>query len=73
LLALCRYDVGAPLEDSDRGYYRLRYRVSAGGVVVSSSGWGRDWQEIANGEVLTVQRGTLDVAALTRESLLPAA
>jgi predicted glutamine amidotransferase len=59
LVALCRYDPDGPLEDVDPEYYRLRYRVSGDAVVVSSSGWGRDWQELANGDLLTVRRGTL--------------
>ena len=59
LNAMCRYDPDGPLEDKDPEYYRLRYRVSDDAVVVSSSGWGRGWQELANGELLTVRRGTL--------------
>lgn len=73
LLALCRYDPRAPVGDGDPEYYRLRYRVGDDAVVVSSSGWGHDWQEIPDGEVLAVQRGTLDVAVLTRELLGTAA
>lgn len=59
LVAMCRYDPDGPLEDKDPEYYRLRYRVTDDAVVVSSSGWGRDWQELANGELLTVRRGSL--------------
>jgi predicted glutamine amidotransferase len=73
LLALCRYDPSAPLEDPDPEYYRLRYRVAGEAVVVSSSGWGRDWQEVANGELLVVQRGSLDVSIGSGELLRPAA
>ena len=30
-------------------------------VVVASSGWGRGWQGLANGELLVVRRGSLEV------------
>ena len=60
LIALCRYDPAGPLEDTDPEYYRLRYRVSDEAVVVSSSGWGRGWRELANGDLLTVRRATLE-------------
>jgi predicted glutamine amidotransferase len=59
LVAMCRYDPAGPLEDEDPEYYRLRYRVTDDAVVVCSSGWGRDWQELANGELLTIRRATL--------------
>jgi hypothetical protein len=49
------------LEDEDPEYYRLRYRVTDDTVVVCSSGWGRNWQELANGELLTARRATLQV------------
>ncbi len=60
LIAMCRYDPAGPLEDKDPEYYRLRYRVSDDAVVVSSSGWGRDWQQLANGDLLVVRRGSLE-------------
>ncbi len=72
LIALCRYDEEGPLEDRDPEYYRLRYRVTDDAVVVSSSGWGRGWQELANGDLLDVRRGTLTSTVLSGERL-PAA
>ena len=72
LIALCRYDPSGPLEDKDPEYYRLRYRVADDAVVVSSSGWGRNWQELANGDLLTVSRGTLATRVASRSSLLAA-
>ena len=69
LVAMCRYDPAGPLEDEDPEYYRLRYRVTDDAVVVCSSGWGRDWQELANGALLTVRRGTLATTVLSRERL----
>ena len=69
LIALCRYDPDGPLEDKDPEYYRLRYRVTDDAVVVSSSGWGRNWRELANGDLLTVRRGSLETR-LGRESRL---
>jgi predicted glutamine amidotransferase len=61
LYAFCRVNPDGPLEDDDPEYYRLRYRTGPAAVVVSSSGWGRDWQELADGDVLVVRRRTLDV------------
>ena len=69
LIALCRYDPAGPLEDTDPEYYRLRYRVSDDAVVVSSSGWGRGWQELANGDLLVVRRGTLATEVHSGERL----
>jgi predicted glutamine amidotransferase len=69
LIALCRYDAAGPLEDQDPEYYRLRYRVTDDAVVISSSGWGRDWQELANGDLLVVRRGTLASTVLSGERL----
>jgi predicted glutamine amidotransferase len=72
LLAVCRYDPDAPLEDEAPDYYRLRYRITRDAVVVSSSGWGRDWQDLANGDLLTVRRGTLATTVLSAERLAAA-
>jgi predicted glutamine amidotransferase len=55
LVALCHYDPDGPLEDD--------------AVVVCSSGWGRGWQELANGDLLVVRRGTLATTVLTAEQL----
>jgi predicted glutamine amidotransferase len=69
LFAVSRFDPAAPLEDQDADYFSLRYRVTPDAVVVASTGWGRDWQELANGEMLIVQRGTLDVTISSLEDL----
>jgi hypothetical protein len=61
LYAVSRFDPAAPLEDRGADYFSLRYRVTADAVVVASTGSGRDWQELANGELMVVERGTLDV------------
>ena len=65
LYALCRYDPAGRWEDDDPVYYRLRYRVSPDAVVVASSGWGSDWRELANGDLLVVGRRTLDTTVVT--------
>ena len=67
LIAVCHYDAAGDLEDKDPEYYRLRYRVTDDAVVVSSSGWGRDWQELPNGSLLTVRRGSLATAVHSTE------
>jgi len=69
LYAFCRFDAEGPLEDQDPEYYNLRYRVSGDAVVVSSSGWGRDWQELANGDLLAVRRRTLETAIVAPTEL----
>ena len=69
LIAMCRYDPDGPLEDKDPEYYRLRYRATADSLVVSSSGWGSDWRELENGDLLTVHRGTLARRVLSGEQL----
>lgn len=42
-------------------YYRLNYRVTPDAVVVASTGFGAGWQMLENGEMLVVQRSTLEV------------
>jgi predicted glutamine amidotransferase len=69
LYALCRFDPASREDDADPEYYHLRYRVTTGAVVVASSGWGREWQELANGELLVVRRRTLETSVVTNESL----
>ena len=54
-------------------YYDLRYRVADDAVVVASSGWGRDWAELANGEMLVVRRGSLEVSVAPIEEYAAAA
>jgi predicted glutamine amidotransferase len=62
LIAVCRYDPVAQEKEDEPDYYHLRYRVTPGAVVVSSSGWGAGWTSLENGEILTVRRDTLDVS-----------
>jgi predicted glutamine amidotransferase len=69
LYTLCRFDPAGRWEDDDPDYYRLRYRVSPAAVVVGSSGWGRDWQELANGDLLVVGRRTLETTVVTSAGL----
>jgi hypothetical protein len=40
--------------------------------VVSSSGWGRGWQELANGETLVVRRGTRETRVVAASRLVTA-
>jgi predicted glutamine amidotransferase len=72
LIGVCRYDPAGPLEDKDPEYYRLRYRITDGAVVISSSGWGRDWQELANGDLLVVRRATLETSVSSDDRLTAA-
>ena len=72
LVAVCRFDPDGPVEDEAPDYYRLRYRVTDDAVVISSSGWGRDWHELANGDLLVVRRGTLAGTVLPGDRLAAA-
>jgi predicted glutamine amidotransferase len=73
LFAVSRYDADAPIRD-DEGpdYFHLRYRIAAGSVVVASSGWGADWQQLGNGELLAVRRGSLDFSVVPLGDLVAA-
>jgi predicted glutamine amidotransferase len=74
LYAVSRYDAVAPVRaDEGPDYFSLRYRVGPDAVVVASSGWGSGWQELANGELMVVRRGTLDVAVTPLGDLARAA
>jgi predicted glutamine amidotransferase len=61
LVAANRYRPGSERERGEGpDYYRLKYRVTPDAVIVTSSGWGSGWQTLGNGEMLVVQRGTLE-------------
>jgi predicted glutamine amidotransferase len=66
LYAVCFFDPDGHQSDEAPDYYHLGYRTTDDAVVVASSGWGRGWQSLANGELLVVRRGSLEV---TVESL----
>ncbi len=59
LVAVSRYRPEAEAREAEREYYHLRYRITRDAVVVASSGWGRGWRTLGNGEMLVVQRHTL--------------
>ncbi|MDQ1660206.1 MAG: hypothetical protein QOJ68_186 [Blastococcus sp.] len=67
LYAVSRF---GPNHDEEEDYFHLRYRVTDDAVVVASTGWGRDWQPVGNGEMLTVHRETLQVAVVSLEDVL---
>jgi predicted glutamine amidotransferase len=62
LVAVSRFDAIAEAKEAEPLYYQLRYRVTPNAVVVASSGWGDGWTILQNGEMLVVDRGTLDVS-----------
>jgi predicted glutamine amidotransferase len=64
LIALNRFRPSAEAEEGGPEYYRLRYRIAADSVVVTSSGWGSGWQTLDNGQMLVVQRHTLETEIL---------
>ncbi len=62
LYAACVFNPDEPMPYGDPDYYTVGYRVSPDAVVVGSSGcWGDpgEWEPLANGQVLVVDRGTL--------------
>jgi predicted glutamine amidotransferase len=61
LYAVCRFDPVAE-EKEEPEYFRLRYRISDSAVVIASTGWGSGWNTLGNGELLTVQRHSLEVS-----------
>jgi hypothetical protein len=61
LYAFCRINPDGPIEDDDPEYYTLRYRVGPDAVVVASSGWGARWRDLADGDLLAVERGSLEL------------
>lgn len=67
LYAVSRF---GPNHDEEEDYFHLRYRVTDGAVVVASSGWGRDWRPVGNGEMLTVRRETLEVSVVSLQDVL---
>lgn len=63
LIALNRFRPAAEAAEGPE-YYRLRYRITPDSVVVTSSGWGSGWQSLDNGQMLVVQRHTLETEIL---------
>jgi predicted glutamine amidotransferase len=61
LYAFCRIHPDGPIEDDDPEYYTLRYRASGDAVVVASSGWGAGWRDLADGDLLVVERHSLEL------------
>ena len=39
-------------------------------VVVASTGWGSDWAELGNGDLLVVRRGTLETSVVALDGAL---
>jgi predicted glutamine amidotransferase len=61
LVAVSRFDPAAEAKEAEPDYYQLRYRITPDAIVVASSGWGEGWNTLRNGEMLVVDRGTLDL------------
>jgi predicted glutamine amidotransferase len=74
LYVVSRYDAAAPVRaDEGPDYFSLRYRIGENSVVVASSGWGEGWQELGNGELMVVRRGSLEVSIAPLGELVRAA
>jgi predicted glutamine amidotransferase len=59
IVATCFFDPEAEAKAVEPEYFRLRYRIAPDSVLVGSSGWGTGWQDLPNGHLLVVDRGTL--------------
>ena len=68
LYAVCRFRGTQAGEAPD--YFHLRYRITGDAVVVASSGWGSGWQQLADGELLTVDRRTLACSVARLDEVL---
>jgi predicted glutamine amidotransferase len=53
-------------------YYDLGLRRTADAVLVSSSGWGRDWRQLPDHTVTVVRRGSLEVTTVSLDEVLVA-
>jgi len=73
LFAFCRTNPAGPIEDDDPEYYTLRYRVEDDAVVVASSGWGAGWRDLADGDLLVVERHSLELSVQSAVGLSAAA
>ncbi len=71
LLAVCCYD---PTWGDDRDYYPLLHRRVGDTVVVASTGWtdSAGWSTVSNGEMLVVERGTLETSVVPVGTVEPA-
>jgi predicted glutamine amidotransferase len=71
LFAVCVYDPGW---GDDRDYYPLLHRRVGDTVVVASTGWtdSAGWTTVSNGQMLVVERGTLQTSLVPVPTLEPA-
>jgi predicted glutamine amidotransferase len=71
LYAVCCYDA---TYGDDRDYYPLLHRRVGDTVVVASTGWtdSAGWSTISNGEMLVVERGTLETTVVPVGTVEPA-
>lgn len=64
LYAVCDFDPYSRQSQENPNYFPLLYRVTPDAVLIGSTGLGQDagWRQLANGSMLVVNRGTLDVS-----------
>lgn len=70
LYAVCCFSPEAEHHEDEDEYYTLRYRISEDAVLVSSSGWGEGWHDLANGSMLVVDRGSLATTVRSLDAVL---
>lgn len=77
LYAVCDFDPNAPLAQQEPDYFHLQYRITPEAVIVGSTGLGQGegWKTLKNGQILIVERGTLQVTIVeivqnTRKSIM---
>lgn len=65
LIVICEHDPMRKPDFGDDEYYTLKYRESAEGIIVASSGWEQDgWITLPNHHILVVDRKTFSFEVL---------
>lgn len=66
LYAVCTFNPYSNRAQAEPDYFPLRYHLTADAVIIGSTGLGQgdDWHELANGQMLIVNRATLAVSML---------
>ena len=65
LIAVCQFNVAEQSEWTVPFHYELRFTKEVGAIKVASTGWGHDdWTQLANGQMLVVNRADLSYKIL---------
>ncbi len=69
LYAVCAYNPDSARAQQEPDYFSMKYRIASDTIMVGSTGLGQDstWKDLANGQMLVVNRGTLEVKLVELE------